>query len=184
MTRKPTSTIARNPEIRALVDDLLESNATYQQIIQAVHDATSVLLTDSALSRYRQQWVQRKQLEAGKEAEVEALLRTFQGGGTSASLDEAARGLLKKKLVQRLADADATFDEADLLEVGHLMIKSLRLEQLQLQIQTQRERLELLRKKAELAGAEIAQIGRAKNLDEATIREIQEKVYGIVPAAA
>ncbi len=176
-------TVSRVDElgVHELVNDLLDANATYADIAAAVQQQTGQTISQSALSRYRAHWAQRKGLEAAKEAEVEALLRAL-AGGSAVQLDEAARGLLKKKLVQHLADAETTFDGADIIETGNLLVRALRLEQLQLQVQTQRERLELLKAKVAATADKVEAIGKAKGLDPETLRQIREDIYGLVEA--
>lgn len=167
--------------VRELVDDLLDANATYEEIARAVQQQTQQTISVSALSRYRVRWTQRKQFEAGKAAEVEALLKALTGGSPVA-LDDAARGLLKKKLVATLADDATTFDGTDVIEMGNLLLKMSRVEQLNEQLRVQRERLELVKAKVAATAEKVDAIGQAKGLDADTLRQIREDIYGLVEA--
>lgn len=181
-TRKSHSSIDE-PEVKSLVDDLLEANATYKDIINAVLMESGKVITTSSLSRYRQHWAARKASEEAMGQQLDRLTDLLKEN-PEMDLKQGAMGLLWKKLIQRMSAVDATFDDADMLEMGHLLIKATRLGQTKDQLDLQRERLELVRQKVQAAAAEVERMGRAQNLDDATIKKIREQIYGIVPAAA
>lgn len=181
-TRKSHSSIDE-PEVKALVDDLLEANATYKDIINAVLMESGKVITTSSLSRYRQHWAARKASEEAMGQQLDRLTDLLKQN-PDMDLKQGALALFWKKLIQRMAAADATFDDADMLDMGHLLIKATRLGQTKEQLDLQRERLALIRQKVQAAAAEVERMGRAQNLDDATINKIREQIYGIVPAAA
>lgn len=182
MARKTHSTLD-DQAVRSLVDDLLEANATYKDILNAVLMQTGTVLSQSALSRYRQHWAARKASEDAMASQLDRLTELLKAN-PDFDLKQGALALFWKKLIQRMADADATFDDADMLDLGHLLIKATRLGQTKELLDLQRDRLDLMRQKAIAAAAEVERMGRAQNLDDATISKIREQIYGIVPTAA
>lgn len=183
MTVRKSHSSIEDPAVKELVNDLLEANTTYKDIIDAVILQTGKVLTRSALSRYRQHWAMRKASEEAMGQQLDRLTDLLKAN-PDLDLKQGALALFWKKLIQRMADADATFDDAGMLDLGHLLLKATRLGQTKDQLDIQRERLELIRKKVAAAAAEVEKVGRAQNLDDATIAKIREQIYGIVPAAA
>ncbi|WP_447978094.1 phage protein Gp27 family protein [Candidatus Nitrospira bockiana] len=180
-TRKTRSRV-EDLGVQDLVDQLFEANATYEQISKAIEEQTGQRISDSALSRYRQRWSDARARLQQVQHEVEAIMGVL-GAKPDANFKDAAMGLFWSKLLRRMAEADATFDRADMVELGHLLVKAVRLNQNTDALQLQRERLDLLKQKITTTAEKVEALGRAKNLDEETLRKIREEIYGLAPAA-
>lgn len=167
--------------VQELVDGLLEANATYAEIQRAVHAQTGETLSDSALSRYRQRWASLRARVADTQREVEALMAVL-SAQPGADFKQAGLGLLWTKLIRRMAEADADFGRADMVELGHLLLRAIRAGQTTETLALQRERLELLKQQVQAAAEKVTETGRAHGLDEETLRTIREEIYGIAPA--
>jgi len=168
--------------IEELVDNLLLSNATYKEIIEKVKDATGETIGKSSLSRYQMQWQEERYREETISKEIDAMMALLQGKPDVDPTDGAML-LVKRKLVSRLAQAEANFDNTDALDLAHVLIRMKRLEQMSGQLKVQEERLELLKQKVAAAAEKVEALGKAKNLDADTLRKIREEIYGLAPAS-
>ncbi|MCS6290362.1 MAG: DUF3486 family protein [Nitrospira sp.] len=169
--------------VRDLVNQLFEANASYADITAAVAKETGEPISDSALSRYRKHWDAQRASEEAMEQQLDRLTSMLKAD-PDLDLKQGALALFWKKLIQRMADAEASFADADMVELSHLLLKAKRLDQTTDALAIQRERLDVLKQKVAAAAAEVEKVGRAQNLDDATIAKIREQIYGIVPAAA
>ena len=180
MTRKSRSSIEERGA-KELVQNLLEANASYAEIIHEVEQATGQRLSNSALSRYREQWSDAKARLGEAEQQAKVVLEVLQAH-PGADFKSAALGLLWTKLLKRMAEAEASFDSADMLELGHLLLKAVRADQTGDALGLQRDRLELLTKKVAATADKVEQVAKAKGLDEETLKMIREEIYGLAPA--
>lgn len=177
MRRKGHSSID-DPAVQPLVHDLLEANATYREIIDAVLLQTGKVLTTSALSRYRQHWSARKASEEAMGQQLDRLTALLKDN-PDLDLKQGALALFWKKLIQRMADADATFDDAGMLDLGHLLIKATRLGQTKEQLDLQRERLELIKRKATRAAEKVEQELQSAGVSRDKIVEMVDQILGV-----
>jgi len=130
MARSRSSSSIEQLGVQELVGRLLEiPGTTYEQIVEQVKTATGKTITKSALSRYHTVWRLR---ENGYQAMEQQLGRLEQMLAANPDLDlkQGAMAIFWKKIVHRMADATATFDKADLLEVAQVLLKAKRLDQL------------------------------------------------------
>lgn len=123
-TRKAQSKV-KGLGVQDLVENLLEANATYDEIRSAVKAACGEDISDSSLSRYRQQWSSHKRAleEAGKR--IKSLVEVILANPT-ADLETAGHKLIMEQAIKKLAAAD--LNDADALEVAHLFYKGARLQ--------------------------------------------------------
>lgn len=180
--RKTTNKIQKLG-VEELVDNLLMANATYKEIEQAVEQATGKTIGKSSLSRYRMRWEEERYREETIAKEVDAMMQLLKSEPDVDPTDGAML-LIKRKLVSRLAQADANFDNTDALDLAHVLIRMKRLEQMSGQLKVQEERLTLLQQKVAAAADKVDEIGKAKNLDPDTLKRIREEIYGLAPVAA
>ncbi len=151
MPRKPTSAIEANPAVQDLVDDLLEANATYAEIITQVATQWSTRLSRAALSRYRSsKWSPRKLQESLAGKEVQAMLKLLDAK-PDLDLRQGGKALIERRLIEALAKNAEGFDRADATEVATLLLRLDRLEQMGQTVQIQKERLELMKQKVRTA---------------------------------
>lgn len=177
-------TVSRIDElgVRDLVEQMFEiPTATYDDIIAKITEQTGETVSDSLLSRARQQWSARKALEASKTQEVETLVRVLKGE-PGLNLDDTLMVLLKKKIAERLADAEATFADTNLLELCYLLVRAVRAGQSGASLTLQRERLALLSQRVATVADKVEQIAKAKDLDDDTLKTIREEIYGLSAA--
>lgn len=183
MPRKPTSAIEANPAVQELVDDLLDANATYAEIIKAVETKWATTLSPAALSRYRSaKWSPRKLQQDLAGQEVQAMMQLLEAK-PDLDLRQGGKALIERRLIEALAKNTEGFDRADATEVATLLLRLDRLEQMGQQVQIQKDRLELMKQKVQTAVAKVEEIGKAKNLDPETLKMIREEIYGLTPAA-
>ncbi len=163
---------------KELVENLFEANATYDDIIRAVHQATGKTLSDSALSRYRERWSSAKaRLEqAAKEAEAIVKVLTQHPEG---NLADAGMGLLLGKLVRRFASAEEAFETADLLELGHLLVKASRAQQHKQALGIQQERLELMQHKVEAVAERVKERATAAGASPEQVAAMVDDILGV-----
>lgn len=168
--------------VEELVDNLLLANATYKDITEAVKKATGETIGKSSLSRYQMRWQEERYREETIRKEIDAMMALLQG---QADVDptDGAMLLIKRKLVSRLAQAEANFDNTDALDLAHVLIRMKRLEQMSGQLKVQEDRLELLKQKVAATADKVEALGKARNLDAETLRKIREEIYGLAPAA-
>lgn len=124
--RKPQSSIQKLG-VEELVNDLLEAGVIYDDIQQTVFERTTHRISKAALSRYHTKWssVQERMSRAYQEAEVLAKVVEENSG---VNLGSAAMGLLMQKIVKKLADAEASLDEVDIMEVAKVMLKAVKIQ--------------------------------------------------------
>ncbi len=182
MSRKTTSKVEQLG-VKDLVDQLLEANATYQEIADAVQKTTGMRLSDSALSRYRHRWSSAKASIEETSHQVKVLTEALKAN-PDLNFEDAGMAILLNKLVEELASAKKTFQGASLLQLGHLLLKAHRTKQSAGQLDVQRERLELLKERVHTAAEKVEEVGKAKGLDPETLKKIREEIYGIAPVAA
>ncbi len=169
--------------VEELVDNLLLSHATYAEIEEAIRKATGQTIGRSSLSRYRQGWADEQFRERTISKEIDAMMKLLKADGEIDPTDGAML-LLKRKLVSRLAQADANFDNTDALDLAQVLIRMKRTEQMGGQLKVQEERLALLQQKVAATAEKVEQLGKAKNLDAETLKKIREEIYGLAPAGA
>lgn len=167
--------------VEELVDNLLLANAAYKDITEAVEKATGQTIGKSAISRYRMRWEEERFREETIGKEVDAMMKLLKSEPDIDPTDGAML-LIKRKLVSRLAQAEANFDNTDALDLAHVLIRMKRLEQMGGQLKVQEERLVLLQQKVKTAAENVEQLGKAKNLDPDTLKRIREEIYGLAPA--
>lgn len=167
--------------VEELVDNLLLANAEYAEIQAAVKKATGQEISDSALSRYRKRWDDRRFREDTIEQEVDAMMKLLQSNPDVDPTDGAML-LLKRKMVSRLAQADANFDQADALDLAHVLIRMKRTDQMGGQLKVQEERLELLKQKVAATAKDVGDTAKAAGLSSDVVDAIKQKILGVVPA--
>ena len=167
--------------VEELVDNLLLADATYKEITEAVEQATGQKIGKSSLSRYQMRWQEERYREETIAKEIEAMMALLQGKPDVDPADGAML-LIKRKLVSRLAQAEANFDHTDALDLAHVLIRMKRLDQMGGQLKVQEERLALLQQKVAATAEKVEQIGKAKHLDAETLKKIREEIYGLAPA--
>lgn len=177
MSRKVVSKVHELGVVE-LVDDLLEANATYGDIVAAVEKETGRRISASALSRYRSHWAAKRASEDAMRQQFDRLAELVKGN-PDLDLKQAGTDLLWQKLFQRLAAADASFEDADLLDLAHVLLKAKRVDQTADALKLQRERLDVLKQKIAAAADKVDALGRAKSLDEETLKKIREEIYGL-----
>ena len=165
--------------VQELVGHLLEvPGTTYEQIVDKVKEATGKRITKSALSRYRAVWADAQhQLElARKDAEaVTAMLKEH----PDMNFTESAMSMLLGKLVRRFANAADSFETVPLDKLSHLLVKVARAQQATEVLRIQGERLALLQQKVAATAERVADAMKNKGLDEETLKQIREEIYGI-----
>jgi|CXWL01.1.fsa_nt_gi hypothetical protein len=122
MARKATSKID-SLGVKDLVDNLLDANATYAEIIAAVEQVKGETISDSALSRYRVHWSSAKSAIEQTHQQVTALTTVLRAH-PNLNFEEAGMALLLSKLVEELTNAKKSFEGESLLELGHLLVKA------------------------------------------------------------
>ena len=136
------------------------------------------VITTSSLSRYRQHWAARKASEEAMGQQLDRLTDLLKQN-PDMDLKQGALALFWKKLSQRMADADATFDDADMLDMGHLLIKATRLGQTKEQLDLQRERLALIKARATQAAAKVEQEMKSAGVSRDKIVEMVDQILGV-----
>lgn len=178
--RKPVSRV-HALGVAELVDDLLDANATYEAIAAAVTQTCGQAISLSALSRYRSHWAAKRASESAMRLQFDRLADLLKGN-PDLDLKQAGMDLLMQKIFQRLSDANATFEDADMLELAHVLLKARRVDQGADALALQRERLEVLRMRVAATAEKVDALGKAKGLDAETLRQIREDIYGLVEA--
>lgn len=176
--RKPRSSI-ETLGVKELVENLLEANATYDEIRQTVFEQTSHRISIAALSRFRTKWSGAQERLARAGAEAQALVNVLTEH-PSADLVDAGMGLLLGKLVKKFSDTEESFDKADLVELGFLLNRTARTDQLGKALKLQEERLALLKQKVADVADNVVEKVKSKGMDPETLRTIREEIYGLV----
>lgn len=175
--RKATGKIERQG-LQDIIDPMLAAEKTYEQIIAEVLKQKGVTLNDSNLSRYRQRWESAKaRMEAAiHDAEIiEKIVRDHPGS----DLGGAAMGLMLSKIYQRFAEANEGFEEADLQELGTLLVKIQRTSQMKESIEIQRDRLELFKQRAVSAAGKVKDALAGANVDPAEATKLVDAILGV-----
>src|SRR3990167_8315412 len=126
MTRKTRSSIEEFG-VRDLVDNLLEANATYEEIRKAVQDQAGHDVSVSALSRYRATWSSMRVRMQEAEKYVRVIAQTLTGR-TDDQLGDASLHLLLSQGLKYLAGADEAFENADAVELGEMIVKAVKVQ--------------------------------------------------------
>ncbi len=164
--------------VRDLVNQLFEANASYADITAAVAKETGEPISDSALSRYRKHWDAQRASEEAMEQQLDRLTAMLKAD-PDLDLKQGALALFWKKLIQRMADAEATFADADMVELSHLLLKAKRLDQTTDALAIQRERLELVKQKATQAAAKVEQELQTAGVSRDKIVEMVDEILGV-----
>ena len=169
--------------VRKLVEDLFASEGTnYARIIEIVKEQTGQAISDSSLSRSYQKWQRKKMCAEASEREVEALMRAL-SGNPDLDIKKSVLGVFWAKVAERFADANLTFDQADALDMSHLLLKAFRTEQAGGQLDLQKERIELMKQKVASVADEVSETVKAAGLSADTVAQIKERILGVAPAA-
>lgn len=164
--------------VAELVNQLLEANATYAEIQAAVKQATGKDVSDSALSRYRGNWSAARARLAEAQEQAQAIMGVLDAKpGTN--FQDAAMSLLWTKLLQRMADVNATFEQADMVELGQLVLRAVRSGQHTDALGLQRERLELLKTKLAAVADDVTDTVKSAGLSSDVVKQIKEKILGV-----
>jgi hypothetical protein len=177
VTRKTRSKI-QELGVQELVHNLFEANATYDEIGVAVQKATGKTISDSALSRARTHWAAQQQSESAMAQQLDRLTELLKAD-PELDLKQGALALFWKKLIQRMAAADATFDDANMLELAHLLLKAKRVDQSKEQLDLQRERLELVKQKAQTVAEKVKGAMEAANVPREKIVQMVDEILGV-----
>ncbi|BFU90145.1 MAG: hypothetical protein NTAFB01_13320 [Nitrospira sp.] len=165
--------------VQELVGHLFEvPGTTYEHIIDKVREATGQRLTKSSLSRYHATWADaQKQIElARKDADViTAMLKAH----PEMNFTDSAMAMLLGKLVRRFAHAQDSFETVPLDKLSHLLVKVARAQQATEVLRIQSERLALLQQRVQQAAEKVADAAKSKGLDDDTLKQIREEIYGI-----
>lgn len=181
MARRTHSTLD-DPEVKSLVQAMLAAGKTYDEIVAEVLRQTGRRVTRSAISRGKLRWESAAQQMEALRREAQVLEQVAKDN--PADLSGATTALFQTKIFERLKNVHEAFDDADILELGNLQVKITRTRLMQEALKIQQDRLNLLREKVQTAAEKIDAIGRAKSLDEETLKKIREEVYGLAPEAA
>lgn len=165
--------------VQELVGHLFEvPGTTYEHIIEQVREATGKTITKSSLSRYHSTWADaQQQIElARKDAEViTAMLKEH----PEMNFTDSAMAMLLGKLVRRFAHAQDSFETVPLDKLSHLLVKVARAQQATEVLRIQGERLALLQQKIQATAERVTDAMKSKGLDEDTLKQIREEIYGI-----
>ncbi len=179
MARKSASKIDKLPAAsRELIDGLLEANATYAEIIAKVRAETQATVTRTGLSRYRTHWLARKTSEEAMAQQLDRLTALMKAD-PDVDLKQGALALFWQKLIQRMAAAEATFDDANLLELAHLLIRAKRLDQHADALDVQKERLALLKQKVVAAAEHVKGALQSAGVSGEEIAKRVDEILGI-----
>ena len=179
MPRKPTSAIEANPAVQELVDDLLDANATYAEIIKAVETKWATTLSPAALSRYRSaKWSPRKLQQDLAGQEVQAMMQLLEAK-PDLDLRQGGKALIERRLIEALAKNTEGFDRADATEVATLLLRLDRLEQMGQQVQIQKDRLELMKTKAHAVADTVKQTMQSAGVSGEEIAKRVDEILGI-----
>lgn len=165
--------------VQELVGHLFEvPGTTYEHIIEKVAEATGKTITKSSLSRYHSTWADaQKQIElARKDADV---ITTMLKQHPDMNFTDSAMAMLLGKLVRRFAHAQDSFETVPLDKLSHLLVKVARAQQATEVLRMQGERLALLTERAKQTAERVEQVAKAKGLDDETLKQIREEIYGI-----
>jgi hypothetical protein len=156
-------------EVRGQVDRLLiEGGATYDDIRDFLAEQ-GYDISRSAIGRYGKDFLNTYQRLRVAEDQARSLVSEV---GDGLALDEAASKLLMQQVLELLISTELTPKERMSLMKSVAFLQS---------SSVQREKLKSeLRKKAETAVGEVAQIAKNGGLSDEAIRQIEEQVLGIV----
>jgi tetratricopeptide (TPR) repeat protein len=178
-SRKATSRIDELG-VRELVENLFEANTEYAEIIKIVKEKTGQDISDSALSRAYQAWTRRRMRAESIEREVETLTKAL-AGNPDLDIKKTVLGLFWKKVADRFAEANLSFDKADAVDMSYLLLRGIRTEQMAGQLDLQKDRLDLLKQRVKGVADKVEAAVKAKGLDPETIKTIREEIYGLAP---
>ena len=165
--------------VRKLVEDLFESQGTnYAKIIEIVKEQTGQEISDSSLSRSYQKWQARKMRAEAIEREVDALTKAL-AGNPDLDLKTSVLGLFWKKVADRFAESSLTFDKADALDMSHLLLRAFRTEQMGGQLDVQKDRLELMKGKAENVAGKVKDSMTAAGASPEKVAELVDEILGV-----
>jgi len=180
MPRRATSKISRLPsEVRDAVNALLVKGVTIEEVTAFLVEK-GVEIGKSSVGRYSKNFAENlKRLREARE-QAKAIVEELKDRPATEQ-QEAANQLATQLIFDNLLQAKDKIAEAD---VTGLIFAVASLEK----SAVMRERAKLsFRKAAEDAAKKvsdgIAEVGKARGIDEATIREIQAKAFGIVQKA-
>lgn len=175
---KPKTNRIEQLGVKELVDQLLEANATYQEIRAAVEKASGQQLSDSALSRYRQRWSSAKASIEETSHQVRVLTKALKSN-PDLNFEEAGMAILLNKLVEELASAKKTFQGASLLQLGHLLLKAHRTKQSAGQLDVQRERLEMMKQRAQKTAEKVKGELQSANVPAEKVAALVDEILGV-----
>jgi len=173
MARRAHSKIAELPDaLKAVVHDLLLSGKTYDEITQFLRE-NGEEIGRSSVGRYGKSFHDR----LAKLTEVRDQAKTIVeelSGRPATEMHEAANQLAIQQIFERLLDAKDDIDNANIVKlinaVGWLQRSA---------VSNERAKL-AFKRQADAAAKDIDKIGKKAGLSEETLREIRERVYGIV----
>ena len=173
--QKKTASRLDELQMREFAESLFEANTPYAEIAQVIQDRTGETISDSALSRAYQKWQRKRMAADAIEREVEAVMKALEGK-PDLDLKQSVLGLFWKKFGAAFAEAGASFERADALEMSHLLMKAIRTEQTAELLGVQKDRLELMRQKVERVADKVkdrlTQAGASKEEIVQTVDEI------------
>jgi hypothetical protein len=175
--RKATSRIDELG-VRELVENLFEANTEYAEIIQIVKEKTGQDISDSALSRAYQSWTRRRMRAESIEREVDTLTKAL-SGNPDLDIKKTVLGLFWKKVADRFAEANLSFDKADAVDMSYLLLRGIRTEQMAGQLDVQKDRLELLKKKSERAAATVKEKMASVGASQEDIAKAVDEILGV-----
>lgn len=168
--------------VQELVGHLFETpGVTLEDIVAKVREATGKTVSKSALSRYRTTWSDAQQQLALAQQDAEAIMVALRAK-PDLNFTETAMSMLLSKLVRRFANAQESFENVPLDKLSSLLVKVSRAQTESQTLELQRERLELLKRNVATAAADVKERVRSAGLSEEQVREIEEKILGLVPA--
>jgi len=178
--RKPRSSIEQLG-VKELVENLLDANATYEEIRRIVFEQTSRRISIAALSRYRTKWsgAQERLARAGAEAQAVVSVLTEHPSG---ELVEAGMGMLLSKLVKRFSDAEESFETSDLMELGFLLNRTARTDQLGKALKLQEERLALLKQQVSAVADKVRTVMVDAGASSDRVVELVDEILGVATA--
>ncbi|HUT25379.1 MAG TPA: phage protein Gp27 family protein [Sumerlaeia bacterium] len=180
MARRATSKISRLPrEVREAVNDLLSKGVRIEEVTAFLTEK-GVEIGKSSVGRYSKDFAAAMARIRTAREQAKTIVEELRDRPATEQ-QEAANQLATQMIFDRLLGAKEDLAEAD---VKDLIFAVAALEK----SAVMRERAKLQFRKAadeaaKRASAEIGKIGKAKGIDEATIREIQAKAFGIVREA-
>jgi hypothetical protein len=161
-------------EIRSKVNDLIQGGVTYRAIAEKLAELGHPIAA-SSLCRYGQEFLGRMERLRIVNGQAQAILE--ESGGNPLRLEEAATQISLGVMTEFMLKLE-NLDGADPVEVmqtlARLQTSSVQRERLRIQWREEQE------SKTKAAAADVCKSARAGGLSEEQVKEIEERILGIV----